>query len=91
MGDLDKDFLQHVGGVENNSFINILHADTDDDDNGDQPQIISHSLYYDTDNLISTLTQNENNFSILSTHIQSLRAKFDELNIFIVDLRTLNF
>ncbi len=35
MGDLDKDFLQHVGGVENNSFINILHADTDDDDNGD--------------------------------------------------------
>ncbi len=25
-GDLDKDFLQHVGGVENNSFINILHG-----------------------------------------------------------------
>ncbi len=89
MGDLDKDFLQHVGGVENNSFINILHADTDDDDNGDQPQIISHSLYYDTDNLISTLTQNKNNFCILSTNIQSLRAKFDELNIFIEHLRTL--
>ncbi len=47
MGDLDKDFLQHVGGVENNSFINILHAD--DDDNGDQPQLISYSPYYDSD------------------------------------------
>ncbi len=30
-GDLDKDFLQHVGGVENNSFINVLHTETDDD------------------------------------------------------------
>ncbi len=84
MCDLDKDFLQCVGGVEHNSFINILHADTDDDDdNGDQPQIISHSPYYDTVNLISTLRQNKNNFSIPSTNILSLRAKFDELNIFI--------
>ncbi len=83
MGDLDKDFLQHVGGVENNSF--ILHADTDDDDNGDQPEIISHSPYYDTVNLISI----KNNLSIRSTYIQSVSAKFDELNIFIEHLRTL--
>ncbi len=40
--------------------------------------------------MISTLTQNKNNFSILSTNIQSLRAIFDELNIFIEHLRTLN-
>ncbi len=43
-----------------------------------QPQIITH-----TDNLITTLTQNKNNFSILSTNIQSIRANFDELNIII--------
>ncbi len=91
MGNLDKDFWSHVDGVENNSFINILHVDTDDDDNSDQPQIMSHSPYYVTDNLISTLTQNKNNFSILSTNIQSLRAMFDDLNIFIEQLRTLNF
>ncbi len=46
-GDLDKDFLQHVGGVENNSFINVLHTGTDDDNETfDQPQIISYSPYY---------------------------------------------
>ncbi len=32
-GDLDKDFLQHVGGVESNSFINVLHIETDDNNN----------------------------------------------------------
>ncbi len=42
MGNLDNDFLQHVGDVENNSFTNVLIADCNDDD-GDQPQIISHS------------------------------------------------
>ncbi len=40
--------------------------------------------------VISTLTQDKNNFSILSINIQSLRAKFDELDIFIEHLRTLN-
>ncbi len=53
--DLDKDFLQHVGGVENNSFINVLHTEIDDDNETfDQPQIISHSPYYEANNLIST-------------------------------------
>ncbi len=63
-GDLDKDFLQHVGGVENNSFINVLHTETDDDNETfDQPQIISHSPYDEADNLISTLSQSKNKFS----------------------------
>ncbi len=90
-GDLDKDFLQHVGGVENNSFINVLHTETDDDnENLHQPQIISHSPYYEDENLISTLSENKNKFSILSTNIQSIRDKFDELKIFIEYRRTLN-
>ncbi len=41
--------------------------------------------------MISTLTQNNKHFSILSTNIQFIRAKFDELKIFIEHLRTLNF
>ncbi len=78
-GDLDKDFLQYV------------HTETDDDnETHDQPQIISHSPYYEDEHLISTLSENKNNFSILGTNIQSVRAKFDELKIFIEYLRTLN-
>ncbi len=79
MGDLDKDFLQHVGGIEKNSFTNVLHANTDNDDDDGENQIVSYSPYYDIDNLISTLTQNNKRFSILNTNIQSIRVKFDEL------------
>ncbi len=30
MNDLDKDFLQHLGGVDNNPLINILDMDTNE-------------------------------------------------------------
>ncbi len=90
IGDLDKDFLQHVGGVKNNSFINVLNTETDDENEPfDQSQIISHSPYYEVDNLISTLSQSKNTCTILSTNIQSIRAKFNELKIFIEYLSTL--
>ncbi len=49
MGNLDNDFLLHVGCFESNSFINVLHTDYNDDDVY-QPQIITHSPYYDTNN-----------------------------------------
>ncbi len=69
-GYLDKDFLQHVVGVKINSFINVLHTETDgDNETFDQPQIISHSPYYQADNIISTFSQSKNQFSSLSTNI----------------------
>ncbi len=42
--DLERDFLQHVGGMEGNSFINILQTDSEtcEDENHNQPEIISH-------------------------------------------------
>ena len=41
--------------------------------------------------MISTLTNSKNDFSILSTNIQFIRAKFDELKLFIEHLRDSNF
>ncbi len=47
-GALDKDYLQDVGGVENYLFINVPHTEADDDNETlAQPQIISHSPYYE--------------------------------------------
>ncbi len=89
-GDLDKDFLQHLGGVESNSFINILETDSDENDNS-QPQIICHFHYYDSNTFTETLTIRKNEFSILSTNIQSINAKIDELRIFIENRNTSNF
>ncbi len=74
--------------MENNSFRNIIETDTDDDEHHHQPQNISHSLYY-TDDLITTFNAGKNKFCIFSTNIQSIKAKFDELKIFIEHLGTL--
>ncbi len=41
--------------------------------------------------LIPLLTKSKNGFSIFSTNIQSIRAKFDELQIFVEHLRSFNF
>ncbi len=78
-GDLDNDFLLHIGGADSNSLTNILQSAIDDY----QPQIISHSPYYDHNTLAPILSKSKNAFSILSTHIQSVNAKFDELKIII--------
>ncbi len=48
--ELDRKFLQYVGSVENNSFINIIQTDTDDDEDH-QLEIISNSPYYNADDL----------------------------------------
>ncbi len=43
---LDTDFFQQLGGVENNSLINILEID-DSDDIIKQTHIICHLSFYD--------------------------------------------
>jgi len=87
----DEAFLRAQGGVNQNSLNSKLNIDNIENDENDQIQIIKHSSYYDNDKLNSLIKSNNNSFSILSTNIQSLNAKFDELNIFVNDLRDKHF
>ena len=67
---LDNEFLQHIGGINDNSLIKILDPDM---------EIITHSSYYDYERLCSTLQTCKNKFTIFSTNIQSINSKIDEL------------
>ncbi len=89
--DLDKDFLHHVGRISNKSFVQILDADSDDNDGSNQPPIIQDSSYYDFEKLTSTLNNFKNKFSSFSSNIQSINAKIDELRIFVKCLQNHNF
>ncbi len=84
MSSLDEDILRYHGGIENNSLVNIIEID---DDAEEHVQIINHSPYYDRDMLLETLHDTQNSFTIFSTNIQSIRAKFQVFKIFIDDLR----
>ncbi len=53
--------------------------------------VICHSPYNDFDKLTSTLHNNKNQFSILSTNIQSINAKIDEFRIFTEKLKRINY
>ncbi len=78
-GDLDNDFLLHIGSADSNSLTNILQSDIDEY----QPQIIGHSPYYDHNTLPPILSKSKNTFTILTPNIQSVNAKFDEVKLFI--------
>ena len=92
MTTLDDNILRFHGGSDINSLCNIIQFNNDDDDDEGNPlQIIKHSPYYDDDKFKSIIDQHKGNFCILSTNIQSINAKFDELFAYINDLRQHNF
>ena len=79
-----------MGGTPVNSLTHVLHTNNADDildDNLD----ITDSLYYDYNQFHRLLQPNKNNFSILSSNIQSLHAKFNELEAFVTDLQSNEF
>ncbi len=88
---LDREILQYQGGLAAKSLINILKTDGDSNDDTNEPTLIRHSPYYDFDMLTSTLKEKKNVFSILSTNIQSIRANFSELKIFVETLQEIYF
>ncbi len=90
-GRLDNEFLQHIGGINDNSFIRVLDPDIDEDNELNCPQIISYSSFYDSEKLSIILQTCQNKIIIFSTNIQSINAKIDELRLFIEHLKTYNF
>ena len=84
--------MKHLGGVASNSLTHILQLNNTDSIDAFPPQIIPTSSYYDYENFISLIkSTNSSNFCAFSSNIQSINAKFTELQAFIVDLESSNF
>ncbi len=83
----DDQFLQALGGVKNNSLVQNLDTNNSENDEDDYIQIIRQSSYYDKDKLDNLLKSTRKCFSVFSTNIQNIKTKFDELKIFLDDLR----
>ena len=81
----DHAILSNLGGFELNNLISIL--DIEDD----EPQIIQHSSYYDIDSLKKLISKHNNIFSVLSLNIQSINAKFSELETLVEELHNVQF
>ncbi len=85
--------MQGIGGSsDTHSFIRIIDTEIDYDKTEsspaeNEPNIIEHSSYHTFEKLVKTLKTYKNKFSILSLNIQSLGAKWSELQIFIERLK----
>ena len=80
----DNLFLSSFGGVTQNSLMHNLHLTHGEEHNH---QDIKHSSYYDSDQFLKLARTHTNNFSILTTNIESLNSKYDELIVYIEELQ----
>ena len=94
MTNLNETILQNYGGLNQNSLISILNLDTEQEsETSVLSQMIRNSPYYDNEQFTKLINEKQGNkhFTILSTNIESVNAKIDELIIFIETLREVNF
>ena len=77
-----------IRGIRNNDLNNILHINEFD---SVELQTTRRSSYYDLDNFDKLTSSTHKCFSILSTNIQSINAKCNELEAFVEDLGKHNF
>ena len=88
---LDELILKYVGGTSTNSLAHILQSNNADEQAEHPDLSIPDSHYYDFNSFKSLIDTNKNKFSILSSNMQSLHAKFSELLAFVIDLQSAQF
>ena len=80
---LDEQMLDYCGGLHNNSLRNILNIEND---NEIERSLIKHSKYYDNDSFINLLKNNDTSLKILSSNIESIFSKYNDIELFIQEL-----
>jgi hypothetical protein len=89
---LDDKFLKGYGGISQNSLSEVLKLDNGIHDvfNENATTIMKDSHYYD-ENFYEFIKDKNDGFVILSSNIESLPCKIDELVTFVTDLRRHEF
>ena len=88
---LDDSILQPYGGFHNNSLVDIIRLDDDLSNANEQLQTITHSSYYDNEKFTNFLATGNKYFSVFSSNIESINAKYAELELFIEQLKQQKF
>ena len=84
----DDLFLKYQGGVQRNS---LHHAIQTYNDTHNTLNTLHISSYYDRDTFELLAVKNISNVSIFSSNIQSINAKFNELEAYVLELDKIKF
>ena len=82
----DEELLRPLGDTGKFRFENIFNTLPDDE----EPNIFRTSPYFSVDGMPTSINTNNNNFSVLSLNSQSIRAKFDSLQVFLATIANQN-
>ena len=86
---LDNAFLRHHWALEKNSLDRVLQQHNNEEST--DLHTFTRSSYYNH-NLFNKLNQaHKQQFSIMSTNIQFINAKIDELKAFVIEMEHMNF
>ena len=83
--------LRHYGGIQNNCLNKVSHHSDGENFDNDNLPIMKTLSYYDTNYFKSLINTKTNNVGVLSTNIQSINAKLNEIEVFPQELRLLNY
>ena len=78
--DNSREILNNYGGLSSNSLVEILQSDGGEND--DEPTILEHSMYFQIDAMACKI-KGKHGFKILSLNCQSLRAKVNQLTMYV--------
>ena len=83
----DEILLTKYGGININYLSIALNVAINKNEENAIP-LIKHSPYVNTDELISFCLEKAKKFTILSLNVQSLNAKFDQIQILLSELKS---
>ena len=86
------EYNTHIRGLECNQTNSLNYVLNNDVGNGEESiEIIKHSPYFDNEEFIQFSVDKRNQFTLLSLNIQSINAKFDQLQIFLKKMNEKSF
>ena len=74
---LDRTVLTHYGGNENIDLSKVINLFINNNDNNENYQTLKTSKYYDKSTFLEFQKHHKNNFTILSSNIESIHSKFE--------------
>ena len=84
---IDSEILANYGGIQKNSLTHILRELGETDTENNEPELLEHSPYMNTNLVCEILSKKQDAVKVLSLNCQSLFSKFDELKAFIEIMR----
>ena len=88
---LDEHYFSYTDEMACNCLKNIIDQNLNTDEENNTCRLIKHSSYYDVEQFKHLAYTHKNEFTVLSSNIQSINAKLNELEIFTEEHQNIDF